>query len=344
MGHLRCVELDQLKGLAIILVVLGHVLQYVSFPETYMHLWLYNCIYAFHMPLFFLISGYAVTMAKGWRNNGNMLLVRKRMMQLLLPFCTWAIIRAFFEPVFVDYLCDVFLHPGRCLWFLWVLFFVFASDRVSSILYGILLQAYLLQSRPKLSFFLSFFTVWTILFLISNLTQGLFASFQVFFAFPSYELGVVLAKTDLVKRLNTIKVLPYCCLISSLLVLFIYMSCYYTHNPTHYDIVDKLPEVLGMATKVLYPYLMSSSCCVMLLLLFMRFGMSFSWMNLHWLGKASLGIYAVHNFFLLHLPLWSGYVGAVLVTGLLLTSSYLLVNFLLRNKYVALLTLGKLPC
>lgn len=43
--------LDSLRGFAIILVLIGHI-------HTYLPIWLVKYIYGFHMPLFFLISGY----------------------------------------------------------------------------------------------------------------------------------------------------------------------------------------------------------------------------------------------------------------------------------------------
>ena len=55
--------IDALKGFAILCVVLGHVadgyLDGNSFPESsYMIYCIYNVIYAFHMPLFMMISGF----------------------------------------------------------------------------------------------------------------------------------------------------------------------------------------------------------------------------------------------------------------------------------------------
>lgn len=43
-------SIDAAKGIAIILVVLGHVCTGIP--------WLVKWIYSFHMPLFFMISGY----------------------------------------------------------------------------------------------------------------------------------------------------------------------------------------------------------------------------------------------------------------------------------------------
>lgn len=51
----RNVTIDIMKGIGIILMVVGHS-GYPSF--------LRNFIYTFHMPLFFMISGYLITESK----------------------------------------------------------------------------------------------------------------------------------------------------------------------------------------------------------------------------------------------------------------------------------------
>ncbi len=53
---------DTVKGIAIICVVLGHIangyLNSKIVPDTAVYQHIYNIVYSFHMPLFFLISGF----------------------------------------------------------------------------------------------------------------------------------------------------------------------------------------------------------------------------------------------------------------------------------------------
>lgn len=53
----RITYIDQLRGFAILLVVMGHALEHNGYHQSP----LFNLIYSFHMPLFFCISGF-VTM------------------------------------------------------------------------------------------------------------------------------------------------------------------------------------------------------------------------------------------------------------------------------------------
>lgn len=57
--HKRINELDRIKGIAIVLVVVGHILAFVNgrFQYAFSNI-IFQYIYIFHMPLFFWVSGY----------------------------------------------------------------------------------------------------------------------------------------------------------------------------------------------------------------------------------------------------------------------------------------------
>jgi len=57
MERKRLIWADSLKGVLIILVVLGHAIQYTIGNECYENR-LWNIIYSFHMPAFMAVSGY----------------------------------------------------------------------------------------------------------------------------------------------------------------------------------------------------------------------------------------------------------------------------------------------
>ncbi len=85
----RLMYIDALKGFAIFLVVWGHCLQYLDKQADYLHNPLFELIYAFHMPLFFFISGMFFSSSLKLMPKE---FIRKKFNQLLLPCITWAIL------------------------------------------------------------------------------------------------------------------------------------------------------------------------------------------------------------------------------------------------------------
>lgn len=73
--------MDSLKGMGIVFVVAGHTL----WPNV-QHL-----IYMFHMPLFFLISGYL------FKRRDTKTLIKKKLISLILPYLAYLIIFTVFE-------------------------------------------------------------------------------------------------------------------------------------------------------------------------------------------------------------------------------------------------------
>ena len=65
----RYTWIDCIKGIGIFLVVLGHI-----YKDNYIGLW----IYSFHMPLFFMLSGYLMyAKSVDWKCGGASYLTRK---------------------------------------------------------------------------------------------------------------------------------------------------------------------------------------------------------------------------------------------------------------------------
>lgn len=119
----RNIVIDALKGFLILLVVIGHCIQYIYAPLNFDNNIIFNIIYSFHMPLFMFVSGYIVSMGN---KNINLKWLKKRVLVLLLPFLSWSIIAYFIlgryhKSNIINYLCNVILYPDNGLWFLWVL-------------------------------------------------------------------------------------------------------------------------------------------------------------------------------------------------------------------------------
>lgn len=68
---IRDERFDIAKGIAIILVIIGHILQDMVIPKYDKCIVFFNIIYSFHMPLFFWISGY-ISSIKRYKENAWM--------------------------------------------------------------------------------------------------------------------------------------------------------------------------------------------------------------------------------------------------------------------------------
>ena len=138
--------LDSLKGFAILLVILGHVLSgyldamtfgYTAYYSFYM---VRTFIYYFHMPLFFLISGFTFTLAywkTGKLNRRGYLrqLLSLLWLYVLYALILWAVKQAVPELVNETYdlqdLAKMFVEPLGNFWYLYVLIWMYLLGAIT---------------------------------------------------------------------------------------------------------------------------------------------------------------------------------------------------------------------
>ena len=129
---------DDVKVIACIFVVLGHFFQSMTkaniLPENDLYQWFNTTIYYFHVPLFFICSGYLyqkynkVNSVDSWRKN-----VAKKAMALGVPYVTFTTAVWVLKKVFSSSVNDrigglgdtLFFHPTAPYWYLYALFFIF---------------------------------------------------------------------------------------------------------------------------------------------------------------------------------------------------------------------------
>lgn len=134
----REIWVDNIKVIACILVVLGHLFMSMVtanvLPDTDLYQWFRQTIYYFHVPLFFICSGYLyqklsrIDDIHSWRKN-----VLKKTLNLGVPyfafsFATWLLKTVFSSSVNTQIggLFDtLFIHPTAPYWYLYALFFLF---------------------------------------------------------------------------------------------------------------------------------------------------------------------------------------------------------------------------
>ena len=114
----RLIYLDALRGFAIILVVVGHLIQYNY--QSALDDPIFNAIYSFHMPLFFFISGASCSLSVHGINSvkGCVREIWRKFQILIIPSLSWGIIMSFLngEPL----TSALYAH-----WFLYTLFVIF---------------------------------------------------------------------------------------------------------------------------------------------------------------------------------------------------------------------------
>lgn len=111
MNNNRLQWLDFMKGIAIFFVVLGHVYQFCIKNTGSV----FNWIYTFHMPFFFMLSGILVCKTKITKN-----VIKKRAFSLLIPFFMVGGLHSVLNHRFDEFIYGEF-HAGY--WFLLSLFF-----------------------------------------------------------------------------------------------------------------------------------------------------------------------------------------------------------------------------
>ena len=92
-GSARLADLDRVKGLAILLVVFGHLIARQTPPGAHWYDPLRVTVYLFHMPLFMYLSGYVTFLSGAARTpvSGWPSLVRRRAVRLLVPFALFGL-------------------------------------------------------------------------------------------------------------------------------------------------------------------------------------------------------------------------------------------------------------
>lgn len=121
----RDYNIDMVKAIAVILVVLGHIIQYICVRDGYWENHVFRYIYSFHMPLFMFISGYL-----SFRPDKELDFewLKQRAIRLMIPFLVWIVPLYMYNKVYTvqsigSFLGGIMKSPDAGgLWFFEVLF------------------------------------------------------------------------------------------------------------------------------------------------------------------------------------------------------------------------------
>lgn len=142
-------DMDIARGIGIFLVVLGHSFPDDKFNNNFLYAYIYKFIYSFHMPLFFIISGFFAYKVYNILNLSQYKkFIEGKFKRLMIPYFAISLIaipiklymnRYAARPIDLNGLIvDVLLYPAgngtiyhtgtpiQYFWFIYTLFFIFA--------------------------------------------------------------------------------------------------------------------------------------------------------------------------------------------------------------------------
>lgn len=315
----RISSLDAMKGLLIILVVLGHVIQ--SNYLNYQHEFSFRLIYSFHMPLFFLISGYL-----NYKEKHDNKLINRRAVQLLVPFVVWALLTPFLEngDFNINRFVKILLYPDNGLWFLYNLFVYCAIFNLSE-------RFAIIGIRQEI--ILVIFVC--VLYALMIVFHTKFNCSQLCWYVLYFAIGYYAHKYQMVYRIFN-KFVWLFGMMFLLTVPFWMMR----ENPLFYKWIN-----LGSAFSYFYRYLVQ--ICGSIFLFFV--GVRYLTKNIPFineLGKKTLGVYAFQFITLFYLnkftpPRLCKVTYIIAETVICIILCYIFVNLIHRIKYIRLLLLGE---
>lgn len=114
--------IDCIRGVAMYLVILGHVLQYCTLKEAdCFELPIFKMIYSFHMALFMLISGYLLYYS--FEKSRSVLKLMKRTLSFLICIAIWSEGFYLFRVGFSNLTIEGIIASLSAYWFIWATLF-----------------------------------------------------------------------------------------------------------------------------------------------------------------------------------------------------------------------------
>lgn len=327
----RIFYLDYIKAFAIILVVIGHVLQYVMWPSDYGEHCVWNFIYSFHMPLFMFVSGVTIAIKSSARLSFGHLM-KKKSVQLLLPYFAWAIIISLFIEKDILFIGTIIDRPSNGLWFLWDLFFI-------------ILLSYIIQLISKRAIILLGGSV--VLFIITQLLRIIigehFDYSSISYYLVIYNIGVVFGTEKYCQRLIINKRRYFLILLA---ITIIYLGTWIFYELEKDAFPQSFPTTIYKFIHICNKLEVGIVGSIMFFMLFYLVrNKDIRLFKI--LDRETLGIYAIH-FQLIPLAVIgstiisaSTFFQTVLWPFLILIGSHIAICLIHINKYISLILLGE---
>lgn len=310
----RIEELDVLKGVAIICVVIGHVHLFAP-PQGDPEDWTYKVIYSFHMPLFMTISG--LLSAKLFERPAVSTIVSK-IRRIVIPCLVWQVVTCL-----LIYSFDKTAIISE-YWYLKCLFSCICLTVVVS----------------------RVFKPWVHCILVCMLITWLIPTvWNIPYMYPFFCLGVAVGRMNWLTLLNkhTTDCIVICSVLEVILLRFWHGSM--SQDFSRLELLIYNSNYWYDLYVFVYRFVIATNSCVLLYCLSRKLLSCFSLRPFKEVGKQSLGIYLIHSIILnkllgIHLdmpkPLTVALVSLVVIGG-----SFLICKVVSLNKYTARYMLGE---
>jgi len=331
----RDVYADYIKGLLIILVVMGHVIQYLKYHGS--AFWddpIYKSIYMFHMPLFIGISGYYTYFSL--QKKTALAFIKERVIILLIPLITWGTINGIFDIIVAENSIPdkgmyIYMTIRRSYWFIWAVLF-------HSVLVGVLKlikldNRYIIMVVGILSMLIPLFFTKNV---IMAFTKDMFCFFI---------LGYLLASADIYKLYSI-------CRKYIIVIIILAIACYcvwsekYLIYFTPADIYHLETGILRLAAGII----LSAGFLTIAFIIYKSISKSKTINYIALLGTKTMGIYLIQGFIfscltsrlfdLSNLPPFPS-VFYLIPTLFIIIVSYSIIKMIEKNWLTAFIFFGK---
>lgn len=268
---------DNVKVFACLLVALGHFFKSMvasqMISESYVYTWFVETIYWFHVPLFFICSGYLyqkysqVNSFGSWKSN-----VIKKLLNLGIPYvvfsiATWTLKNIFSGDVNTQNdasMCDtLFNQPLAPYWYLYALFFIFLITPTFSNKTMAFSGVFIALNFKVVYLLVGELPVYMVSTVLNNEIWFVFGMLLAFFEKP------IMSYRSKLKRIG-------------LLGIVIWLGVSFTIPWFHLE-ADWLSFLMGIVV------------CATLLMVFINFSVSNQWIK--WLCKYTMPIFLMHTIF-----------------------------------------------
>lgn len=320
----RLLYIDQLKGVAIILVVIAHFIAVGSLYKTISKELFFDFANQYCMPIFFFLSGLVIKQEKKKRCE----YLFKKVRIIIIPFLVWGtLITLYKQTTILDFFCD---YRKMGYWYLWVLFFFYIFHIMFS---GI---STLVNKRDKwwldLVILIVAFVALKVGYHFIPRSWNCFLGYILWLDYIIYFMaGMLIKKYNVANKVFATHIF-YAVAFAVLLIVWIFKI--------QFSYIDVVMAFCVIFIFCVFFYYAQENCITN---------------GLAYIGRYSLSIYVMHFFLLRYIHLgpiveWLNFTNNYIVEGILLLTSAVLIcvlcilgdHILQCSKYLRILFLGKI--